>query len=311
MPFAFLEGGDAPTSRRERIGVFFPIWLEQFQCEIIWDWLHIPRFCVRLKCAQRDPVALATVVNAAVRIAAHGQGIECALNRFGNNVMVLDWKQGNADTDFQAQFSSPHAATNHDDIGTDVTLERSHTDGPTVCSDHVCNAHVLEDFCAAQRCTFRQCERGFSRQAFAIVRQPCRSEDIIDSHQGPFLERHFWPDHLSLHAKQFRHRHRAAQLNHSVLAGGNDQTADGLPTDIDPGFGLQCRVQFDAVLVDFGHAVAGAQLSNQSCRVPSRATTQFALLEQHHIRPAEFGQVVRDARADDAATDDHGAGLGW
>jgi hypothetical protein len=43
--------------------------------------------------------------------------------------------------------------------------------------------------------------------------------------------------------------------------------------------------------------------------VPGRATTQFALLEQHHVRPAKFGQVVGDARADDAATDDDNTGL--
>ena len=48
-----------------------------------------------------------------------------------------------------------------------------------------------------------------------------------------------------------------------------------------------------------------------ACSVPRRTGGKFAALEQHHVFPAEFREVVEDRTAHDAAADDHHAGVGF
>ncbi|CAB4737324.1 unannotated protein [freshwater metagenome] len=45
--------------------------------------------------------------------------------------------------------------------------------------------------------------------------------------------------------------------------------------------------------------------------MPGGAGRELALLEEHDIGEAEVGEVVRDARADDAASDDDDVGAVW
>jgi hypothetical protein len=44
--------------------------------------------------------------------------------------------------------------------------------------------------------------------------------------------------------------------------------------------------------------------------VPGRAGRQFVALQQNNIGPAEFGKMIQDGAADEAAADYHGLGMG-
>ena len=53
----------------------------------------------------------------------------------------------------------------------------------------------------------------------------------------------------------------------------------------------------------------GPHLADQPGGMPGGAAGELALLEQHDVAPAELGEVVGDARADDAAADDDDFGV--
>ena len=58
------------------------------------------------------------------------------------------------------------------------------------------------------------------------------------------------------------------------------------------------------------HQVAGrSKLTDESCSVPSRAAGQLTSLEKHHAFHPALRQVVGDTASNDAAADDHDAGL--
>ncbi len=129
--------------------------------------------------------------------------------------------------------------------------------------------------------------------------------NIIHAQERPFFESSFRADQMRFDAEQFGHRHRATQLNHAVLGFCDDQAADLFPSHRMSRFPLQLRVKLDRVLVNPGHAVAGAEAAHQSGRVPRCSASELALFQQNNVFPTEFGEMVRDAGANDAATCNH------
>src|SRR5205823_11136540 len=89
----------------------------------------------------------------------------------------------------------------------------------------------------------------------------------------------------------------------------DDEAAHLLPADRMAGFLFQTSVKLGAVFIDFGHAVGRAKAPDQSGGVPGGAAGNFVLFEQHDIRPAEFGEVIRNAAANDATADDDDPGF--
>ena len=75
-------------------------------------------------------------------------------------------------------------------------------------------------------------------------------------------------------------------------------------------FLFERSIQFGTVLVDFGHRVGGPQAANQACRVPRGAAAQRVLLEQDNILPAQLREMIRDARPNNASTNNDDFGLG-
>ena len=72
-----------------------------------------------------------------------------------------------------------------------------------------------------------------------------------------------------------------------------------------PGFRLQPLVEIGAVLGEPGEILSGAQLAHQPGGVPGGAARDLAPLQEQHVAPAELRQMVGDAAAGDATTDDH------
>src|SRR5689334_13455308 len=72
---------------------------------------------------------------------------------------------------------------------------------------------------------------------------------------------------------------------------------------------FQRSVQLGAVLVDLRHGIGRAQAPDESRRVPGGAAGQLVLLQQQDVLPAQLGEVIGDAAADDTAADDNDFGL--
>ena len=71
------------------------------------------------------------------------------------------------------------------------------------------------------------------------------------------------------------------------------------------GFGLERVVEIGSVFREFGQVARGAQLPDESRRVPRGAAGQALALEQHDVGDAELRQVIGDRTAGDSAADDH------
>ena len=76
------------------------------------------------------------------------------------------------------------------------------------------------------------------------------------------------------------------------------------------GLGLELDVEVGGIFGEPRHVLRGAQLADQSRRMPGRAGGELLALKQHDVGPAELGQMIGDGAAGDAATDDDGPGLG-
>ena len=88
-----------------------------------------------------------------------------------------------------------------------------------------------------------------------------------------------------------------------------EETSLRLPTSFQPGSTrllLQAPVKIDAVHVHPGKGFRGPELTYQARRVEGGAVGELALLQEHHVLPTRFYQMVGDTRASHPTTDDHG-----
>ena len=72
-----------------------------------------------------------------------------------------------------------------------------------------------------------------------------------------------------------------------------------------PGLLFEQLIEVDAVLVELADAVAHVEERQQPGGVPGGACGKLGLLDQHHVGPAQFGQMVEHVAAHDAAADHH------
>jgi hypothetical protein len=93
------------------------------------------------------------------------------------------------------------------------------------------------------------------------------------------------------------------QLPHPLRRRRDLDAADAVPGG--QALGLEPRVQVDRILRELAHRPRAVRLEHEARRVRGRPTRleQRPLIEHEHVRDAEFGQVVRGARAHDPGAD--------
>ncbi len=102
---------------------------------------------------------------------------------------------------------------------------------------------------------------------------------------------------------------RVDEFQHPFRFGGDAQAARSVPARILSGFLLQGGVKLDGVVVDLGHVEAIAVLRRISGGQPGGPGSQFIFFNQHHIRPAQLGQMVQGAASADSASNDYNTRL--
>ena len=144
----------------------------------------------------------------------------------------------------------------------------------------------------------------------AVRREPHRAEDVCGVEEAvEALERLLGRDELEGQAERLSPAGLAGQLLHPLDGRGQAERADLVPAGIVPGLGGQPAVEVGAVHHHPGQRDAAAELADQPGGVERRARGQLVPLHEHDVVPAEQRQVVRDAGAAHAATDDHRTGL--
>ena len=175
---------------------------------------------------------------------------------------------------------------------------------------HRRHLHLLDDARAARPRALGERQRDVGRIGLPVLRQMHAGDDALDVEvrvhrrdlggrqlvhldvEGAGHRRE--PQDLLAPLVAQRHRHRAALAE----AGG------------EPGLGLEPGVEVGGVFREPGPVLARLQLPDEPRRVPGGARGELLALQQHHVGPAELGQVVGDGAAGDAAADDDDAGGG-
>ena len=209
-----------------------------------------------------------------------------------------------------ADLRREHAAGVDDDVGLDrrslaalaLDLDAAHPAALDVDAD---DASVLADRGATGARTCRERLGQPGRVEPAVGRQPDRAEHAIERHQREAILGLLRRDELERQPERLRPARLALELLVALLRGGEPQRADLVPRHVDAGLGGEPPIQLGAVHHHPGQGRARSKLADEAGRVECRAGCQLRPIDEDDVLPAELGQVVRDRRPADAATDDH------
>ena len=207
------------------------------------------------------------------------------------------------------QIASPHAAAQHHVIGGDLALVGDAAGRGAILCQQLGDLDAFRDGCTVRACALSQRLRGIGRIGRPVPRHEVRRDQIVGA-QHRCLVRDFvqW-DAVDLHTEGGGHGRLSLQLLLARRRAGQRDAA-GLPKSGRlAGFRFQIAVQVQRVFRQVGLALRRAQLCHQARGMPSRAAGDLALLQQHGVRPAEFGEMIGDTAPDDAAANDDGAGV--
>jgi len=278
------------------------------EAEVLGDAVHAPGPGVALEGAQEDLAGVLLVVGAAVRVAQHRQVGRQAVDRVGQDVIVLAGVKRHPDASHEPHLAGPHAGAVDHVVGGDLALvgrdagdPRSARPGRDPDGGHL---GVLEDPGAAGARALGQGHGGVDRVGLAVVGQEDGADHVLDVQQRIEVARLGGRDHLHLEAGHARHGGTALQLLETLGGGGDAQAAVLLEAGGLAGLRLEAAVEPGRVDRQLDQVEGRAQLADQAGRVPGGAAGELLALQHHHLRPAELGQVIGDRAADDAAADD-------
>ena len=231
-------------------------------------------------------------------------------DRVGNDVMVLHGEHGKLQAHHAADLARPQAAAVDDVLGVDAALVG--LDVPGQIRTLADREHAGEpiDFRPelAGRCRIGL--GGPGRVEVAAVGPPQGAGEELLLKQTVeslgFLDR----DDLGVHPEIASPAADQVQRIHLALVCGQHQPAVRVQPAGQAREVLELAVEVDGVFLqarDVGVAVEGVHAAGG---VPGGAGGEFALLDQHHVRPADLGQMVENADPDDAAPDHHRTCLG-
>jgi hypothetical protein len=284
-----------------------PVIGQQREREILGHAVHAPRLGHRLEATHEQPADLLAHVDVAVGVTEHRQVAAHAVQRLGDDVEVLGGVQRHVDAGHAADVAPPQAGAVHHDLTRDVAVIRAHAGHDVAVARDTGDGHILDDRRAALSRALGERERGVDRVRAPVARDPHRAGEVIGAHERPEPSGFTRRDDFDVDAEAFRHRRAALELGHAL---GRPRHADAAgPPEARglAGLGLELFVEDGAVARETREIVAGAQLADEARGVPRRAARELPTLQHDHVAPAELGQVIRHAAADDPPADDHEA----
>ena len=163
---------------------------------------------------------------------------------------------------------------------------------------------MLEDLGAVLPSPAGQRRGQVGRVRLAVAGQPDRADEVVGLHHREALERLLRREQLALQVECRRRCRRTPKEGHPVLRARDGDATAPLEAGGQADLGLQLGVELGGVLHEPGAALVRTQLPHQTGGVPGGARRQLALLQDHDVGLTQLGQVVGDARPDDAAADD-------
>src|SRR5918996_6233885 len=169
--------------------------------------------------------------------------------------------------------------------------------------------NVGVDLSSSQASTFGQGVGEGARIYIAVGRIVSGAQHTLRVEEREEFECLLGRDELQRESEGFRAASELVEFLHAVARGDQSEASDLLPAGIDASLLLQAPVQIDAVHIHPGKGFRGPELTYQARRVEGGAVGELALLQEHHVLPTRFHQMVGDTRASHPTTDDHGLRL--
>ncbi len=267
------------------------------------------RLRIRLVAADHQPAHFRLVIDQVIGVAHGRHALRRVGDRIGDQVLMLDREGRHAHAGKLADLMPPHAAGIDQQVagpGALVGLDPRHA---VVLDREAGGALADHDLGALVLCALGQRLRDAGGIDVAVARDEDRGAHILRAHQREQLLRLLGREPLHLEIEALRHGHQAAVLHLALLGAGETQRAVFLPVDRLAGFRLQPVIEFDRMLQHARGVARGAELPDQTGRMPGRAVGQAAFFQDHDIALARAGQVIGDRAAEDAAAEDQDLGV--
>ena len=286
-----------------------PVLLEQAAVEVGGDRVDAagverPRRRVALVAAHHEPAGVLAEVDEEVGV-AHGREVlvaESLAERLGDEVLVRHRHERDAHARHAADLGREHAAGVDHHLGLDVPavgLDAAHAAAGDVDRGH---ARVGVDVAAALARALGERVGQQARVEVAVGRQPRGAEHAVGGHEREALLRLLGGEQLERQPERLRPARLAARLLPALGRGRQPQ-----PAALDPA-AVERPVELDRVHHHPRQRHRAAQLPDEPRRVERRAGRQLRALDEHHVLPAQLGEVVGDRAAAHAPADDHAAG---
>ena len=292
-----------------------PVGLQRCERHVVGDGAHVPRRAHRLEQADHQPAHLFAVVAVVGGVFDDGPRRVEAVDVLGDEVVVLGRLQWDGHPVALAQLAGPHASAVHHHVALDGAVVGGHTGHPAggagAGGDHLGDGDALHDGGALLAGTLGQRHGHVDGVHPPVAGYVEAGQQVVGAGQREEVRHLLRGDLLHLHAHVAVERGDAAVLLEAIGCGGQLDEAHRLEPGGLAGLGLETAVQVACVATHRRAGLAGAaEGDHQPGGVPGGARGELVALHQHHVVPAEMGQVVGDRRADDTAADDHHSGAG-
>ena len=292
----------------------FEVLVQQLVTEIHRCAVFGPVASILFISADQQPLAFLTQVVLAVAIGDQRQAKIERLDLgdgFGDEILVLERHQRQLDTRHCRHFARPQSGRIDDHVGANRALVGFHLPaavGARTSRDHGREAmHFRTALARAPGVGMGHAGR-IDIAAIGLVHDAANAVEIGQ-----------WMHAFGLGARQFveldleilRLGRLHAQLMFAIGGLREIQRARLKNAAVLSGFALEVFVELHRVILQPRDIVVIVQSVNTGCRMPGRARSQFVTLEQHHVGPAKFGQVIENRASDQATADDDCLSMGF
>jgi hypothetical protein len=308
--YAGVDADRHPAHGRLEVGRHpVPVRRQLAEGEVGGNPVDLPRRADRLEEPDHEPAALLPEVAEARRILQHGQRAVDALDRLGDEVVVLGGLQRDIHADALAELAGPHAGAVDDVLRLDVTLRRAYAAHRTAAGEEPGRRHPLQHGDPAHPGPLGQRHGGVDRVDPAVLGDIEAGQHVVGAGGREELLDLARGDLVNVDAAVPVECGHPAVLLQPARFGGELDEAHLLQAGGEPGLRLQPGEQVAGVEPHLGGGLRGGpEGDHEPGRVPGGAAGEPVAFQQHHVGPAQVRQVVGDGRADDPAAHDDDAG---
>ena len=227
----------------------------------------------------------------------HGHGL-------GDEIEVLGRLQRYGNAGAGRELPRPHAGGEHHGAGAHLALGRADANDPPVLDQQIVNAQAFTNRRAARAGAGGQGHGRVDRIGLPVAGQANGAVNAVQGKVRPVVEDLLRRELLHLYAEGPCRGCLPEQLFHAALVQRNRDRARRAEAGRLSCPCFEIGEELRRVAGKSRQIPAGAQLGDETGRVPGGACRQLVLFEKKDVGASALRQVIGDGAADDASTDD-------